>query len=221
MTTTVELCEMIRSGRNDDLEHAIQETPSLAGAMTDQGISVLMYAVYCRNDGAVQLLRRRKSDLDVFEAASVGDLAALRLHVLQHPDLLGTFSQDGFTLLGLACFFNHEEVARYLTENGADVNTPSSNSFKVTPLHSACAVSSFTIAEMLLSHGADPNVRQQAGFTPLHEAAQNGKSELVRLLVAFGADVNAKLDDGRTPVQLATEKSFDDIAAFLRKHGGM
>lgn len=219
MKFVTELCDIIRSEKNNELESVLHKDPGAADLKTDQGVSLLSYAAYCRNTIAVQLIRKRRKNLNYFEAATTGDLAEVRTQLRQHPDLLNTYSSDGFTALGLSSFFGHEEIVRYLTENGADVNRPSNNSLQVTPLHASCASSSFAITEMLLTHGANPNVGQQEGFTPLHQAAQNGKEELVRLLVEHGADVRAKLGDGRTPLHLAEEKSFNAIAVFLRKHG--
>ena len=53
--------------------------------------------------------------------------------------------------------------------------------------------------------GANPNVRQQGGYTPLHGAAHNGDAELVQLLLDHGADPAAPNDDGKTPRDLAPE----------------
>jgi ankyrin repeat protein len=215
-----EVCDIIRSGKNDQLQVLLDETPALAGQKTDQGISILAYACYCRNARAVEILREKKKNLDVFEAACVGDLSVLKSELSGQAGALNAYSADGFTLLGLSCFFGHAEVAEFLVQKGADVNRASNNSFKVAPIHSACSISNYTITDMLLRHGADPNTKQQAGVTPLHEAAHNGRTDLVQLLIDYGADVNVKTDGGQTPLAMAKEKSFVETAALLQKHGG-
>jgi ankyrin repeat protein len=55
----------------------------------------------------------------------------------------------------------------------------------------------------LLEAGADPNVRQQGGYTPLHTAAHNDDAELARLLLDHGADPAVKTDDGQTAADMA------------------
>ena len=57
---------------------------------------------------------------------------------------------------------------------GAQANAwaDADNVFKVRPIHSAAAVRDRTSVRLLLEAGADPNVRQQGGYTPLHTAAQ-------------------------------------------------
>jgi uncharacterized protein len=59
----------------------------------------------------------------------------------------------------------------------------------------------------LLAAGADPNVRQQGGYTPLHSAAHSDDAELVRLLLAHGADPALTADDGRTAADMAGERT--------------
>jgi hypothetical protein len=72
-----------------------------------------------------------------------------------------------------------------------------------TPLHVAADWPGYFPAApqavaLLLDAGADPNARQQGGFTPIHAAAQNRDDELYELLRRHGADESASLDDGRT-----------------------
>jgi ankyrin repeat protein len=59
---------------------------------------------------------------------------------------------------------------------------------KVQPLHSAVAARSREIVAALLVAGADPNARQEGGFTPLMAAEQHEDADLVRLLLDHGAE---------------------------------
>ena len=56
---------------------------------------------------AVDLLKKNKQKLDIFEAASIGDTETTSKLLDNTPDLLNSFSPDGFTVLGLASFFGH------------------------------------------------------------------------------------------------------------------
>ena len=215
-----EIIELIKTGDNEKLSQIINDNPSLADNKTDQGISLLQFASYCRNKAAIDILREHRNRLDVFEAASIGDLGTVNALTDKIPEVAGTFSSDGFTPLGLAVFFGHLSIVKLLLEKGADPNIASRNDFKVAPIHSACAISHYEITRLLIEKGADVNARQMHGATPLHSAAHNGQTELARLLIDNGADVNAKMDNGQTPLFMALEKNFQETAVLIKSFRG-
>lgn len=221
MITLSELTYFIRSGANEQLAAALDAEPALAEGRLEQGFSLLQFAAYCRNAVAADLIRQRKTaPPDLFEAACIGDGEALHRHIAEHPALVNTFSGDGFTALGLACFFGHLDEVKFLLEHDADVNLPANNSLRVAPLHSACAIAHYPMAELLLRNGADVNARQQADVTPLHEAAHLGQTALARLLLEYGADPQARRDDnGQTPLDMAEADGFPETAALIREWG--
>jgi uncharacterized protein len=153
--------------------------------------SELLLALYRGDSAAVEQILATDPELDVFEAAAAGRAERLRELADDNPSLVNEWAADGFQPLGLASFFGHVEAARVLLERGAEVNSPSRNTFKVMPLHSAAATTDaearYEIAKLLLEHGADPNARQQDDFTPLQAADQHGDTRLRELLVRHGA----------------------------------
>ncbi|OQY96546.1 MAG: hypothetical protein B6D37_01575 [Sphingobacteriales bacterium UTBCD1] len=215
-----EIIELIKTGNNDLLEHKLNDNPALADSKTEQGISLLQFAAYCRNGFAVEILKKNKQQLDIFEAASIGDTETISQLLDKAPTLLNSFSPDGFTVLGLASFFGHLSLVKLLLNKGANPNIASNNQFKVAPIHSACATTNLNIAELLIKHGADINAKQMKGVTPLHSTAHNGQTKLSKLLIDNGADINAKMDDGQTPLFMANEKGFQETADLIIKYGG-
>ena len=215
-----EIIDLIRTGKNDLLAQKLNDNPLLADNKTEQGISLLQFAAYCRNNFAVDLLKRYKQNPDIFEAASIGDTETIKQLLEKTPGLLNSFSPDGFTPLGLAAYFGHLSPVKLLLDKGANPNIASNNQFKVTPIHSACAISNFDIAALLIRHGADVNAKQMQGVTALHSAAHNGQTKLSKLLIDNGADINAKMDNGQTPLVMANEKNFQETAELIIKHGG-
>ena len=77
-----------------------------------------------------------------------------------------------------------------------------------------------SVVSLLLSHGAEINVRdEESGSTPLHHAASWGRVEVTELLVAEGADLNVRTISGVTALERALQNNHSQIAAFLRAHG--
>lgn len=141
--------------------------------------SPLLQALYEGRSEDVEKLRR--PDLDLFEAAALGDVPRLR-------ELLGAgadpsaFAPDGYTPLQLAAFFGHREAAELLIERGADLTAVSRNEQDTYPLQAAVAGNHTEIARLLLDAGAPPSPRNVAS------ARQNGNAELERLLLERGAE---------------------------------
>lgn len=216
MSNSVDLLELIRTNNAAALEAELATNPARAGERTADGISLLQYAAYCRSEAAARVLRTRRPEMDIHEACCWGDVARVARLIQADPDCVKKNSADGFSPLGLACFFGHEALVDALLAAGADVNAAAANAFKVAPLHSACAVSHIGIVRKLLDAGADVNAKQMRGVTALHSAAHNGRTDIAELLLAHGADRSARMDDGKTPSDLAEDKGFEEAGRLLR-----
>lgn len=182
---SAELIEAVKAGDSDRVAGLLQQDSSLLSAKSPDGISAILLALYHGKPEIARLFVDRGAVLDLHEAAATGRLD--RLKELATPDRVNEAAADGFQPLGLACYFGHEEVAQYLIEAGADVSLASKNTMQVQPIHAATARRSFALVKLLLEHGADPNARQQMGYTPLDAARQNGDREIIELLTAHGA----------------------------------
>src|ERR1700712_3140378 len=197
------------------LNDLLSSDPSLAAKNTSHNVSPLMLSCYYKKPVVSELLLKFVTEMSLFEAAAVGKFDVVAHVLYTHPESVNDYAPDGFTPLGLACYFGQFEVARYLVLKGADVNLPSNNGFHVFPLHSAAAGNYTDIARMLIENGAQVNVKQQAGATPLHSAAQNGNLELLILLLENGAETNTRMEGGKLPTDLARDKGFEEIAEIL------
>ena len=72
-----------------------------------------------------------------------------------------------------------------------------------TPLHFACFRGKLDVAQLLLDHGAQVNVKNHKGETPLHLASRLMSLEAAWILLKYGADLNAENFESETPFQLA------------------
>jgi len=205
----------ITTGNLVGLNAMLAEFPELAKKPTSHHISPLMLSCYYKKPEVTAFLMKHIEELNLFEAAAAGKFDAVAYLVYAYPEAVNYYAEDGFTPLGLACYFGQYEIARYLVLKGADVNLPSNNGFHVYPIHSAVAGDFTDIASLLIEAGADINVKQQAGATPLHSAAQNGNIDMLILLLEAGALVNVRMEGGKLPADLAREKGFIQIAEAL------
>lgn len=210
-----EALDAIRKGDLERLRRELQSEPTIAGACDEQGVSLLLQALYSRQPEMVELFLAQREALDVFEAAALGHVEALSEQINRDPALIGAFSGDGFTPLHLAAFFGNEKTTRLLLERGALVGELAKNPMVVPPLNSAVAGGNAEVVKLILHTGANVESRQAGGFTSLMSAAAAGRRELVELLLSFGADRESRSDAGKSAADLARERGFSDLANEL------
>ncbi|HEX3622097.1 MAG TPA: ankyrin repeat domain-containing protein [Acidimicrobiales bacterium] len=180
--------EAMQAGDADGVRKILADDPGAADARDDNGVSAVRSALYAQRQDLADVVLEAGPELDVFDAASVGDTDRLTALLDADPDLVNAWSSDGFTPLHLAAFFSRGDVVRLLLDRGAEVGAVARNDMKVQPLHSAVAAQSTEIVAALLVAGADPNARQQDDFTPMKAAEEHDNTDLVRLLLDHGAE---------------------------------
>jgi uncharacterized protein len=154
-------------------------------------MSRLLEALYAGEEEQVAALLAAGSELDVFEAAAFGRVERLLELLDEDAARANAFGEDGFQPLGLACFFGHVAAARLLLERGANPNTLARNEhIQTNALHAAAAAENkdeatrYELCELLLDHGADPDIAQGGSeFRPIDAARANGDERLERLLL--------------------------------------
>lgn len=184
--------DSIRAGDIDAVRAAIKEDPGAASARDESGRSAVRAALYAHKQDVADALLEAGPELDVFDAAAAGDVDRLAELLDADPDLIGTWSEDGYSPLHFAAYFSRGAAVRLLLDRGADVGAVARNDTKVQPLHSGVAARSRQVVAALLLAGADVNARQQDGLTPLLAAEeQEPEGEMVRLLMDHGAEESA------------------------------
>ncbi len=212
--------KLIQRGQTAEVADAVADDHSLIAWRDAQGVSALLWAVYSSQTLIVDFLKAERArtgePLDVFEAASLGDLPALRLALDAAPGLVHAHAGDGWTALHLAAAFGTPETVLFLIQHGAPLNIVSRNPQTNQPLHAVLALgrNPDTIA-YLLEAGADPNARQAGGFTALFSAAAANRQDLAQILVAHGANPSLTNDFGQTASAYARQRSHEEIASWL------
>lgn len=210
-----DLLESIQHHDVDELDRIISEQPSLLKKKTENGLSPLLYACYCKNPELTNSIKPHFETLDIYEASAVGDVKAIKAALEKKPELLNSFSKEGYTPIGYAAFFGNTDAVEFLIKSGAEVNVVSKNDMELTPLHSACNCGYNSIASLLLEAGANVNASKSNGVTALHLAAHIGNIQLIKMLLLCGADSTKTMGDCKTPADLAREAGFGELSFML------
>ena len=99
--------------------------------------------------------------VDIWEAASEGNIQAVKQHLAAGTDFELRCTACGLTVLGHAAWGGHKEIVELLIAEGADVNAKRNTG--VTPLHHAAWNGHKEVAELLIANGADVNAKIEGG----------------------------------------------------------
>jgi uncharacterized protein len=207
---------LIRSGDTTTIATEVEANPALASCRDAQGVSALMWSVYTGQPVVRDFLRQHVDNLDISEAASLGECEYLQKLIAEDAMLARAVSADGWPPLHLSAAFADPEAVTLLIEHGAHIHQFSHNPLRNQALHACIALgNSVEVARLLIEAGADVNVTAAGGYTSLHLAASGGKKEIVVLLLEHGADRGVLCDQGKTPADYARERGHAEVLALL------
>ncbi len=145
------------------------------------------------------------------------EIRRIQAIIKNSPDLMNA-SVRGSSPLLQAASKGQLVVARFLLEHGANVDQQTSDD-QGPALLIAASHGHKSMVELLLSKGANPNVKSRGGTTALHEAASKGFVSIVEVLLASKAEVDARNDKEETPLHLTIAAGQDAVVEALLQHG--
>ena len=151
---------------------------------------------------------------DVFEAARKGDMIALESLCGATPDILNAANAEGYTPLMLAAYYGHEEMTSYLVKNGAAIDGKSKFG---TPIMAATVKNNESIVDVLLAHGADPNIQDTNGKTALLYCSTFGLNTIAEKLLRAGANPNLKDNTGNRALDYAILRENETLIILLNQ----
>ena len=161
---TDEFLEAVTKGDRVRVRELLAQDQSLVERKSESGVSAVLISVYYQKPEIAHDLVAAGAQIEIFEAAALGDAKRARELLQQDPGLANAFAVDGFQPLGLASFFRQPELVSLLLE--------------------AAQAGELEILELLLQYGADPLGRREDGQTALDLARQEGHSDIVARLTA-------------------------------------
>jgi truncated hemoglobin YjbI/ankyrin repeat protein len=236
--------ELLRQGVDVNATAMLSGSEASAHGLPMLPITPLCGALARRRDALVKLLVERGAQYDIFTAAFVGDLDAVRELLEMAPALADARDPAcdvaPVTPLTHAVFGGQLEVARHLLQRGATVGV---NSVRLVRI--AANAGQEALTELLLEHGADPaaigagawvmypaiadrllargaDVNQRPGaWVGMCCTGNSGHKEnaaLARAMLRCGADVTARYG-GRTALHCAAKAGFVNVVEALIEHG--
>ena len=121
-------------------------------------------------------------------------------------------------------------LVKSLIEQGTPVDQPCDFN-RWTALHAAAHKGHVEIAEFLIKHGANVNVKDKDGYTPLHNTAgsflkgyprkrtEADRNRIAALLLKHGACLNATINHGDTPLHRAASTNNVALVQLLLENG--
>jgi len=213
------LLDQIHEGNHETALAMAEADPELLSGRGSDGVRPALAALYAGRTLLARELGVLTPDLDLFEAAALGNQE--RIAAFAGSAAVLAHAPDGFTALHLAAFFSHPEAVDWLLDHGADPSAEARNGSGLRPLHSALAGkderAAFQIAAALLMRGVDVDARQQGGYTALHAAAKRGSGTLTELLMGAGADSTVLTDQGQSAADLAAAGGHTLLAERIRQ----
>jgi RNA polymerase sigma factor (sigma-70 family) len=223
--SVMDMLAAARAGDAARVKELLQQNPRLLTARDWLGNTALIVAVNSGHQAVAEMLYKAGVQPDIYEAAAIGQMDRLEQLLSENPQQVNSFSEEGFTPLGLAAHFGHQDTTNFLISKGADINVLSRHRLQVTPLHAALFGRQTKTALLLIERGADVMIKRggngwpRAGWTALHYAAASGFMELIPPIVSRMTDINLRDEEGKTPLTVAIEQKQEAVADWLRQSG--
>ena len=194
-----EIINVVKSNDYNKTKELLEKGADI-NAKDERDRTLLMIAVYNNNYEISKLLIEKGADINEQDdmknnpflySGAEGQLDILKLLAKAGADTKITNRYGGVAVIP-ASERGHTETVKYLLEN-TDINVNHVNNLGWTALLEAIILGDggrkhIEITELLLKHGADPNIADRNGVTPLMHARERKYKEIEDLLVKSGAD---------------------------------
>jgi len=155
----VDIFEASVLGKVDRIQEILKSSPARVSEYAPDGFTPVALAAFFGQPAAVKALIAAGADVN---AAAKNPLKVAALHAAVAGGKL--------------------EIVRALLEAGADPNAQQQQGFR--PIHEAGTKANRALAELLLSHGADPTLPNDAGQTAIALAHEKGHSDFADWLAS-------------------------------------
>ena len=154
-----------------------------------------------------------QTETNVFDIARKGTLKEMQDLWNKDKKVVTLLNIEGYSALTLAIYRNNNQVAKFLIENGADIN---GNSKMGTPLMAAIVKGNTEAAKLLIENKADVNAADENGTTALIYAVQFANPDMIKLLLEHKVDKTHSDKQQKTAFEYAVFAGKDQIINLLK-----
>jgi len=186
-------------------------------AKDGKGYTPLYYAIWKGDQDIVKSLVTKGADVSytpkddyppLHYAVWIKDVNTVKL-LVDHGAKFDVKDRFGCTAFRHAALQGNRDIVEIFASKGTDVST--------LPL--AACVGNLARVRSLVEQGADPNAKDEFGWTPLYWAASTGHEEVAAYLIGKGASVDVKTIDERTPLHQAAQAGVAHLVEVLISKG--
>jgi ankyrin repeat protein len=156
-------------GNLEGVQTMLAEHQELLNARSSQDETALGAAAHMGRKKIAEFLLSKGAPLDICTAAVLSMRDQVRAMVASDPSQTQQCGSHGIPLMFHAALGGDLQIAEVLVANGADVNAGDGMN---TALHAAVLMDRPDVAEWLLSHNANPALKDYAGKTALDVAVE-------------------------------------------------
>lgn len=150
---------------------------------------------------------------DIFAVARKGTVETLKSMLKESPSLISSVNDEGYSLLVLATYNGNNEVAKFLIEQGVDVNAGSNHG---SALMAAVVKGNEVLVKLLLMHGAKTDISDLSGNTALIFSTIFKKYAIAEMLVKAKADSNQKDIRGNSAMDYAKMANDEKLIQLFK-----
>lgn len=148
----------------------------------------------------------------IFDLAREGNVNQIKALVEEDSALVNSVSEQGFSPILLAVYYENESVAKYLIKAGAEVNTDSPYG---TPLMASVVKGNQSLVELILKQNPDVNAVDQNGVNAIIYAVMFEQTKIIKKLLETNVDLNHQDKKGKSALDYAEVSSNEEIKALL------
>uniref|UniRef100_A0A1A8JBD4 Ankyrin repeat domain-containing protein 16 n=2 Tax=Nothobranchius kuhntae TaxID=321403 RepID=A0A1A8JBD4_NOTKU len=197
-----------------------ENTLKLLVKLTQEGrLSCLEKQIKLLGSSVISEHLGRSGDTLLHYAARHGHLDVVEYFIKQLGADVEVYNNDYKRPLHEAASMGHKECVSYLLRERAVVDSLKKADW--TPLMMACTRRNLDVIQELLSHGADPGLRNKDGWNSFHIACREGDPLVIEHLLLAAPDIwRTKSKTGRTPLHTAAMHGCEEVVRILLERCG-